>query len=295
MQWINIERVDDEALGFLKKNYLFHHLDLEDIQSESQTPKIDSYKNYVFLVLQFPHWDGLNKTVVPYEVDIFVGENYLITIQHGKIKEMKNFFYKCMKNKKVKKEWMRDDAGTLIYHLLSALFHNTHPILNNIGKQISAVEEKIFTGEPGTQTIRQLALLRRNVLSFRRILDPERYLMATLSHTRKPFLKEEMSLYFDNIVDYLNKLWAILDTYRDTIDGLHVTVESLINRRTNKVIGALTVISVSLLPLTLLTGVYGMNIPIPYADRPIVVGSMFLFLIVVILLVIVHMKKRKWL
>jgi magnesium transporter len=200
-----------------------------------------------------------------------------------------------MKNRRTKKEWMSGSSGYLLYRLVEALFHNSRPILNNIGKYISILETDIFEGEQDTQSIKQLAVHRRNVLNFRRIIDPQRYLIANLSHTRKMFIQEDMSLYFDDVVDYLNKLWAISDTYKDTIDGLHVTVESLINQRTNKVIGALTVISVSLLPLTLLSGIYGMNIPLPYQQSSSFVWFMFLGLAGVILFVITVMKKRKWL
>ncbi len=134
------------------------------------------------------------------------------------------------------------------------------------------------------------------MLHFRRILDPQRYLVSTLSHTRKPFLDETLSIYFDNIKDYLDKLWVIADTYKETIDGLHLTVESLINQRTNKVIGALTVISVALLPMTLLSGIYGMNIiGLPYAHDPKFVWAMFGGMALFIICIIILMKRRKWL
>lgn len=296
LTWINVEELNEESLNYLRQKYHFHHLDLEDLQSESQTPKIDVYKNYLFLILQFPAWDAVTQTVIPFEVDFFIGENYLITVQHQRSKDVKTFFYRCMKNRRVKKDWMGNTSGYLLYRLIDALYHNSRPILNNLGKRISLMEQDVFTGEPDTKIIRQLALHRRNVLSFRRIIDPQRYLVSNLSHTRKPFLNENTSLYFDDINDYLNKLWAIVDNYQDTVHGLHVTVESLINQRTNKVISSLTVISVSLLPLTLLSGIYGMNIDnLPFAHDPQWVWAMFAGLGLFILGVILAMKRKRWL
>lgn len=294
--WINIDRVDKESLAYLKKHYNFHHLDMEDLQSETETPKIDVYKTYLFLVLQFPHWSSASQTVIPFEVDFFIGDGYVITVQHTKSKEMKNFFYRCMKNRRVKREWMSSTSGYLVYKIIEALFQNSRPILNNIGRRISEIENTIFDGTVQASQVRQLALYRRNVLGFRRIIDPQRYLIANLSHTRKPFLNEDTSLYFDDINDYLNKLWAIVDTYKDTIQGLHVTLESLINQKTNKVIGALTAISVSLLPLTLLSGIYGMNIiGLPFANKPHIVWGIFGSLATVILVFIVWGRKNGWL
>lgn len=296
LTWVNISKADQENIDHLKKKYKFHHLDFEDIESETQIPKLDIYKNYLFLILQFPQWKFSSKKIVPHEVDIFAGENYLITIQHGKNKEIKNFFYRCMNNKKIRSDWMNGSSGYLLYRLLEALYGKTRPILNNIGKQISSIENEIFSGEEDLYAIRQLALHRRNISSFRRILDPQRYLVSTLANTRKPFLDESLSLYFDDIRDYLDKLWIIADSYKETVDGLHLTVESLINQKTNKVIGALTVISVSLLPLTLLSGIYGMNvIGLPFAENPKFVWTMFGALATLILFIIYVMKKKKWL
>ncbi len=296
LTWINISSVDQAAISYLKEHFKFHHLDLEDIQSESQTPKIDVYKNYLFLVLHFPQWKSQSKKIITHEVDFFVGDNYLITVQHGKNKEIKNFFYRCMNNRKVKSTWMSQSSGFLLYQLLQALFGETRSLLNTIGKQVDGVENEIFAGEEDLHIIKLLAMHRRNVLTLRRMLDPQRYLMSNLSHIRKPFLDESLSIYFDDVKDYLDKLWAIIESYKETIDGLHITVESIINQKTNKVIGALTVISVALLPLTLFSGIYGMNIVgLPFAQHPLGVWAMFGGLTLVILLIIAIMKKRKWL
>lgn len=292
--WVNIDKIDEESLEYLRKKYNFHHLDYEDLLSEQQMPKIDAYKNYLFIVFQFPHWKNNEQNVVAHEIDIFVGEDYLITIQHTKSKEMKNFFYRCMNNRRVKADWMNRGTGFLLYRLIESLFDNTRPMLNNIGKQISDVEQKIYKGEQDTRIIRELAIHRRNVLHFRRILDPQRYLIANLSNTRKSFLDENLSLYFDDVNDYLGRMWSVIETYKETISGLHVTVESLINQRTNKVISALTVLSVSLMPLTLLSGIYGMNIKgLPWAQNPMWVWMMYLGLATAIIVIILWMRKKK--
>ncbi|MEK7084792.1 MAG: magnesium transporter CorA family protein [Patescibacteria group bacterium] len=295
LQWIHIDRTDDDSINFLKQNFSFHHLDFEDLVSEQQTPKIDVYKNYLFLVLHFPHWNGELQTIIPQEVDIFLGDGYFITIQNAKSKEIKNFFYRCMNNKHVKDEWMSGSSGYLLYRFIEALFHDTRPVLNNIGKNISSLEQRIFAGNQDTTVIKQLALLRRNVLSFRRVIDPERYLIANLSHTRKSFLDESLSLYFDDVTDYLSNIWTVVDNYQEIIKGLHITVESLLNRRINKTISTLTVISVSLLPFSVLSGIYGMNIALPFAERPSVIWGLYALLATIIVSFIFIMKKRKWL
>ncbi|PIR74350.1 MAG: hypothetical protein COU35_02775 [Candidatus Magasanikbacteria bacterium CG10_big_fil_rev_8_21_14_0_10_47_10] len=296
LKWVHIDQVDDAALDFLKKKYNFHHLDLDDIQGEAQTPKLDTYKNYLFLILHFPYWDQQNTQVTAEELSIFVGEGFLITIQRGQSKQMKEFFYKSMRNKKIQKDWMNATSGYLLYRLLESLFKNSRPMINNIGRTLSKIETSIFDGQQYTQMVKELAVYRRAVLTIRRIIDPQRYLIATLSHVRKPFVNEQTTLYFDDISDYLNKTWAVVDTYKDTIDGLHVTVESLINQRTNKVIGSLTTISVAMLPFTVLASIYGMNIVgLPFADNAVTIWGMFAVLAIIVTVVIWTMRSKKWL
>jgi len=294
LTWINIDRVNEESIGYLRKNFKFHHLDLEDVQSGSQTPKLDVYKNYIFLILHLPiHRSNVN-SLASNEIDFFVEGNTIITIQQNRSKELKRHFFRCKNNKNLRKKWFAADTGFLLYNVISVLFRDARPILNTIGKEISALEGHVFHGHQDSESVKQLAILRRNILSFRRMIEPQKYIISNLSHTKKPFLREENALYFDDINDYLGKLWAIVETYKDSIDGLHVTVESLINQRTNKVISALTVISVALMPLTLLSGIYGMNIEgLPHARNPIWVWVMFLGMTVAIFAVIFVMKKKK--
>ena len=294
LTWTNISSVNDEALLFLKKNFKFHQLDIEDIKSESQNPKLDTYKDYLFLVVHFPQWKDGNKRVLAHEIDIFVGPNYLITIQHGKNKDIKDFFYKSMNNRKTRNEWIHKSSGYLLYKILEELFSQSRTMIDNLGKQISNVENEVFDDKPDKNIIHELAIYRRNVLNLKRILDPQRFIISSLSNTRKTFLDESLSHYFDDIKDFLDKLWVIVDTYKEILEGLHITVESIINQKTNKIITLLTVISVSLLPLTLLSGIYGMNIEgLPYAHSPAFVWGLFLAITSFILFLIFVMKKRK--
>ncbi len=296
LTWVNIDKVDEAAMEYLTSKHTFHHLDLDDVRGESQTPKLDLYKDHLFLIVQFPHWNAETKTIVTQELNIFVTNSHLITIQHTKSREMKDFFYRCMRNSRVKKDWMSNSTGYLLYKLLESLFKDSRLILNNVGKELNILEEHVFDGDPNTHMVKRLAIHRRNIMAIRRIIDPQRYLMSNLSNVRRDFLTQDTSLYFDDISDYLAKLWAILDTYKDTIEGLHVTVESMITQKTNKVVGTLTAISVALLPFTVVSSMYGMNIAgLPYAQQPIYVWGMFTFLALGVTISIVVLKNRKWL
>ena len=123
ISWIHIESVTPEVIEFLRTTYRFHTLDLEDVASEStHIPKLDTYRNYLFLVLHFPQWNHSEKKVEIFEVDFFVGDTYVISIQHGKNKEMTGFFYRCLKNRRIKQDWMSGQSGFLLYNLVVSLY-----------------------------------------------------------------------------------------------------------------------------------------------------------------------------
>lgn len=300
LTWLNIEAVTPEILTNLKETYNFHQLDLDDLASEStQIPKADVYKNYVFLVLHIPEWSHVEKKIIIAQVNIFVGENFVVTVPHRGNKEVKALFFRCLKNRTIRHEWMKGSAGFLLYNIISALFLEARPLLNNIGKHIALAEEEVFSGEQNTKLIKELARHRRNILIYRSIIEPQRYVISSLVNIRRPFLEEGLTVYFDDIRDYLDKLWAIVETYKETINGLYMTVESIINQRTNKILLVLTVISASFLPHTLLFNMYGMNLPnLPLAEHANFVwgllGTLTVVVITSLLFLMRRMKKTGW-
>ncbi len=300
LTWTHLENVSPEILAELKAKHNFHQLDLDDIATDSTNiPKVDVYKNYVFLVLHLPHWNPQEKKITISQVNFFVGENFVITIAHHDSKELRSLFFRCLKNRTLKQEWMSGSAGLLLYHLMTELFREARPLLSNIGKHVAMVEEEVFSGEQNTQLIKELAGHRRNILLYRNIIDPQRYVITSLTNIRRPFLDENLVIYFDDIRDYLDNLWAIIETYKETINGLYITVESIMNQRTSKVLTILTVISAALLPHTLFFNLYSMNLPgLPLAKSPHLVWSILGILTIVVLGVLMvtlrRMKKSGW-
>lgn len=301
LTWTHIEQADKEVLAELKTKYNFHQLDLDDVATEStHIPKVDVYKNYIFLVLHLPHWNPQEKRITINQVNFFVGENFVISIPHRDAKEVRALFFRCVKNHTLRQEWMGGSAGLLLYHLVAELFRDARPLLNNIGKHVSLVEEEVFSGEQNTRLIKELAGHRRNILLYRNIIDPQRYVITSLTNVRRPFLEENLVIYFDDIRDYLDKLWAIVETYKETINGLYITVESIMNQRTNKILLVFTVISAAFLPHTLLFNLYGMNLDkLPFDHSEKWIWAIFVALTVgmisAVLIFLRRMKKSGWL
>ncbi len=273
--WIYFDGVDDKTLRYLSKNFKFHSLDIEDVASERQRPKVDIYKYYLFLIAVFPFFDKENFKVIGREVDVFITDKVLITIAKNHHPFLDHIFDRVKKSAKLKKMWLEKGPSFLLYKILEKLFRESHLAVDVVNGQINEVEEDVYEHELKS-VARDLALIQRSVLTLRRILEPQRFTIDTLVNLKRDYGTEDMSIYFDNVHDFIEKTWVEVENQKYTIDGLHWTNESLISQHTNRIITILTVISASLMPLTLLSGFYGMNLKtLPWAHSPEMVYALF--------------------
>ncbi len=290
--WINIVEPNNEDLRYLKDKFKFHPLDVKDVEGEAQRSKIDVYANYAFLILRFPITYKTNNLIGSHELDIFLGKDYLVTIQKKKIKTLNQYFYKIANNKKLQNEIFKGKAALLLYHVLEEMYRKTMPLTDWQLKEINKIEQQVYEEET-KQAVKNLALVRRNVLTFKGIIDPQRLVIRTLVNLKKDYLSGDLANYFDDIADYVERIFGLLITSKELIDGLHETNESLSSHRLNRVIKILTVFSVSMLPLTLLTGLYGMNLQsLPLIHNENLVWYIFGGLAVAILGIFIYLNRK---
>jgi magnesium transporter len=292
--WIDITNPTEKDTEKLSKKYGFHELDLEDCLSENQRSKIDEYDEYLFIVLHFPYYDKRRKRIVIEEIDCFIGQDYLITLHDGKLKGMGRLLEQCRKKAYIK-EYMDQGTGYFLYILIRELFDDCFPLVDDMDRSVTAIERDLFEGEAEQDMVRDILWLKKDVINFRRIISPQRAVIAQLEHKNKKFLPEDLEVYFDDVVDKIEKIWSNLENLKEITETIQDTNEVLISHQTNKVIKILTVFSVILLPLTLITGFFGMNVGLPYADHSLaslwIVGLMF----VIVLLMLVVFKLKRWL
>ncbi len=294
-RWIHLTGADEETAAYLKENYKFHALDIEDVMSEKQQPKIDVYKYYLFLIAVFPFFDKERFKIRAREVDIFLTKDTLITVSKNSYPFLNHIFKRLSGNAKLRSMWMTKGASYLMYKILERLFRDAHAAIDAVGRQVAEVEDDVYENELKS-VARDLAFIRRSVLTLRRMLDPQRFTMNVLVNLNSDFIPADMTHYFDNVHDHIEKAWVEIENHRDTIDGLHWTNESMISQHTNRIITILTVISASLMPLTLLAGFYGMNLNrLPLASEPPLVFALFgaVTLLTIFLVALIFRKKRQ--
>lgn len=263
LTWFYIEKPTSEEVAFLAQRFHFHPLDLDDVLSRIQRPKIDVYKDYLFIVLHFPVFDKENRITRPSETDIFIGENYVVTVHcTGDLKPLAKFFQECETDKQSRESYLGRSSGFLLYHILDRLVGSCFPILDKVTQNIDDIEDIILT-RPIPATVREISLIRRDLISFRRVIHPQIAVIETLEKGEYPFLKEEEEIYFGDIADHIRKIWGGLEDCKEVIDGLADTSNWLTSHRIQEIMRLLTIIMGLLAPPTLIASIYGMNLPLP--------------------------------
>ncbi|MFH1597572.1 MAG: magnesium transporter CorA family protein [Patescibacteria group bacterium] len=297
LTWININDPDESAADYLKNlKKRFHPLNIQDSIEINQTPKIDTYLGYTFIVLHFPAYDSEEKTICNYELNIFIGKGYLITIPEARIEALEKYFQYF--KKRVSKKGttgFKASSSFLLYKVLDKLYRDTLPLINTMAKDIDEIDKDI-SHENTKRAVRDLMVIRRNILHLRRIIEPQKLIINTLSNLKISYFPEEISIYYKDIRDYLNRVWANIQGFKDFVEGLNDTNEALISHRTNEVIKALTIISVCLLPLTLLSGIYGMNIVgLPWAGHRYALHIILGIMAVILIGTLWFLRRKDWL
>ncbi|RDI75224.1 Mg2+ and Co2+ transporter [Gaiella occulta] len=264
LTWVNVVGPDLDTANALSERFGWHPLDVEDIVSKRQRPKVDDYEEdgYLFTVLHFPVYDKTIQRLNGAELDIFIGPDYLVTIPNRELLPVTRLFGRCESDDAFREQLFAKGTGRLLYEVLDDLFDYCFPILDKIGHKLDSIEDEMFEGH-AEDVVRDISNVKQEIISYRKVIKPERSTLRVLERRVDKFLPEELELYFDDIVDAAERIWDQLDNYKEVVDGLESTNESVISHRQNDVLRVLTIFSVLMLPLTLISGIFGMNVDFP--------------------------------
>ncbi len=262
LTWVHLGAPDQEESESLASRFGWHALDLEDVLSKRQRPKVDDYPEYLFVVLHFPAYDKAVQRLNAAELDVFLGPDYLVTLPNVELLPVTRLFRRCYEDEELRQQLFSKGSGRLLYEVLDDLFDYCFPILDKIGHKLDSIEDEMFEGR-SEEVVRDISNVKQEIISYRKIIKPERSTLRLLERHTERFLPEALELYFDDIVDAAERVWDLLDNYKEVVEALEATNESVISHKQNDVLRILTVFSVILLPLTLITGIFGMNVKFP--------------------------------
>ncbi len=259
--WINIDNPSPSILNSLLQMYHFHHLDVEDCISKTQLPKIDEYKDYLFIILHFPRYLKEKRFSIPSQIGIFLGRDFLVTVHSGELKPINKIFQKCKEDEDALEEYMGISSTFLLYEIIHALIENIMLMLRKVIAEIEGIEDKVF--DEKVDAVREITELRRNIANIRRTVFSLRGVIHELEKKINKFSDRDMSIYFSDLSDYIDKVWSILDECKETIEIYKDTDFIISSDRTNKILAILTILFTFSIPVTVIGTLYGMNVNIP--------------------------------
>jgi len=293
LRWIHIERPRPADQAWLEERFDFHPLDYEDVFSRNQRPKVDEYDDYLFIVLHFPRYDKTVARLNGAEVDIFVGPDYLITLPNEEMQPISYLFERCRASEELRESLFSKGPGYLLYRIVDDCVDASFPMLRKMGNKLERIEEDIFEGR-AEEVVRDISNVKQEIINFRKIVRPQRAALRDLERTKR-YIPEDLDVYFDDINDANERIWDMLENFKEVSEALEATNESALSHRLNDVLRVLTAMSVIFLPLTLISGIWGMNVHVPGEQSVEAFWVIIGLMVVVVVAMILFFRRRGWL
>ncbi|HJZ61113.1 MAG TPA: magnesium transporter CorA family protein [Miltoncostaeaceae bacterium] len=296
LTWLNIEAPTAVDTAWLAENFDFHQLDYEDVLSRrQQRSKIDEYDDYLFIILHFPRFDKRTQRLQPAELNMFVAEDLLITLPKEPLKPLSALFAACEAREEERERNMTRGSGYLVYEIVDRMFDYCFPILNKIGHKLDVLEDAIFEGR-SEEAVRDISNVKQEIINYRKTIKPQRAALRQLDRVTDRYTPQDLEIYFDDIVDKNERIWDELENYKEVAEALDATNESVLRNRLNDLIRVLTLLSAVLLPLTLITGFYGMNTAgLPFKSQwwaPLLILS---WMAIIVIVLVWYFRRKRWL
>jgi magnesium transporter len=297
LTWIHLDPpIDPETVNSLRERFGWHPLDVEDVLSKRQRPKIDEYPEdgYLFGVLHFPAYDKNIQRLNSGEIDFFLGADYLITISTVELLPVTRLFNRVREDERFREQLFSKGSGRLLYEVLDDLYDYCFPILDKIAYKLESIEDEIEERR-SEEIVTDISKVKQEIISYRKIIKPQRPALRLLERRMERFLPENLELYFDDLVDASERIWDLLDNYKEVVEALESTNEQLISHRQNDILRILTVFGTIFLPLTFITGVFGMNVLFPGEHTHVAFWVIVGLMIGTIVSMIAFFHYKRWL
>ncbi|PIS05465.1 MAG: hypothetical protein COT81_01035 [Candidatus Buchananbacteria bacterium CG10_big_fil_rev_8_21_14_0_10_42_9] len=299
--WTNITNIGENELRFIRQNFNFHPLDLQDVSSENQRNKIDTYKNYIFAAFLFPIYNKTKQQMTTAETDFFVGKDFFVTVQREKFGVINEMFNMLRINEVAQNNYNSHTSSEyLFYDIMFKLYDKIFPMLDHVSEASKEIEEAIFSGRKvGQNNVRRILTIRSNLTDMRKSMQGHKNVLIKALETFREnsnFMMNSSDHYFENLIDTTKELWSILESSKEYIETLHETNTSLISFKLNQIMKTLTIISVITFPITLMAAIFGMNTikSMPFIENEYGFWVVIAMMVSVATLMLVIFKKKGW-
>jgi len=288
--WIDLYNCTAEELKYIGNIFDFHPLAIEDCLHDSPRSKVDKYDDYYFFVFHALRYDEEKEIeITTEELNIFLGKNYLVTIHKKPLTTIGRIAATSLRSH----HFMNRGPDFLLYSMVDGITDEYFPIMERLSTRIDELEDEMYT-EPAHEITEEFLALKRNAVLIRRVIQPQKRIFSNVNGRYSFEISEDNIPYYVDLVDHLERIADSVEYQRDLISGALETYYSLVSARTNDTMRVLTVISTIMLPLTFITGFFGMNVPLPFQDYLVSTVLIFLGLMFISYWMLKVFKKKKW-
>lgn len=295
LSWHHFNRPDKKDIDWIRKNYNFHQIVVDELTRPTARPKAESYDHYIYMVLHFPIFEEKERKTHQREIDFLITKNELITVSYEDIPPLNVFFKTCLSEKTCEEMYASKTPAHLLFYVLKELFEFSLRELDHIQENVNIIEERIFSGFE-RDVIEELSIIRRDIIDFRRAVKPQHITLDSLKDHGIKLFGKNLEPYFAGLVGEYQKVWNLLENNKEALDALYDNNTTLLNVKQNEIMKIFTILAFVTFPLSLLVSILQINTennPIlgrsPY-DFWIIVGVV----IVVTALMILVFKRKKW-
>ncbi|OGI72020.1 hypothetical protein A3J61_01395 [Candidatus Nomurabacteria bacterium RIFCSPHIGHO2_02_FULL_38_15] len=280
LKWIDVESPTKEEVQHLREEFNISSPVSDELLTSTMRSKVDLYSDSIFLILHFPRMIMNRSEQADQEIDFILGKDFLITVHYEKSKPLDDFAKMLELDTLLNKKKLNDDhAVFLFFELMKLLYRNSHEELENVNELLRDLEDRIYSGK-GEQTVHLISKVNRLLLDFRQAIRYHLETLKSFENAAKVFYGDRFQYYLDSMIGEYNKLQNKLDGHKEILNDLRETNDSLITTKTNSAVKTLTAMSFIMLPLSLIAGIFGMNVEFALVrstqDLFMIIGGMIL-------------------
>jgi magnesium transporter len=257
--WVDLDKPTPDEARILSDLFHFHELAIEDAMSEAHHPKVESYGEYLYLILHGIDFAASEHCFQTQDVDFFLGPNYLVTVHPGVSRTLGKINQVCDRDDRM----LGEGPGGLMYRIIDTMIDNYRPEVEKLEKQLDEIENEVFE-TPNQRLARRILNFKKDVSSLRQVVLPQRDAVGRLARREFPLINESLAYRFRDVHDHLVRLSDEAMFFQDRITSILDAHLSAVSNQLNTVMKVLTIFATLFMPLTVFTGMWGMNIPLPH-------------------------------
>jgi magnesium transporter len=295
--WVDFISEPPETCQPILNEFGFHPLAIDDALQETHVPRLDDWGTYLYIVFNYINMQPNGNTWETEidELDVFLGKNYIVTHHDHRISAVEEAWVVCERDERN----VQEGPDHILYRIADNLMANYMPIVEKIDDAIDQIEDQVFE-RPSPQTLQRLLAIKRALVAMRRIIIPQREVLNKLARDDYPIIDQKDQVFFRDIYDHLVRLHDLNESLRDLVGSVLDTYLSVVNNRMNEVMKTLTVITTIFMPLTFVTGFFGMNFFEPPGTLKEWTTNPFFYvtlagIVILPIMMYIWMRRRTWL